>query len=581
MSAAITFMSRTRTASGTAMIVRTALSFSRGFALATFLGVTAGAQQPTAGAAQPASARTLSLAEALTIATGASEELRVAASAVRRAEGEQIRARSQYLPQLSGSLGYTRSLKSQFEALSGGSAPPDTGAAADTILRPVCAPRIRPTATPAQRQAALDQAQSCITGGAFDAFKDLPFGQKNQWQVGVSFAQPLFSGGRIIALNAVANAGRNTAQVALASARAQLTLDITQAYYDAVLSDRLLAIADSSLVQTESVFRQAQLAKQVGTTSEFELLRASVTRDNQRPAAIQRRSQRDVAYLRLKQLLNLPLHEPLLLTDALDDADAAPAVTLTASTASAPTPTSLVVNSADTNASERATVRQAADLVKIQEGLLRIARSQRLPAVSLTSQYARVAYPASGIPSWGDFLSNWTVGVGLQVPLFTGFRIRGDEIVAQANLTEAKARLQQTKEFASLDARVALSALEEAESAWQASLGTAGQASKAYSIAELRYREGISTQIELSESRILMQAAMANRALAARNLAIARVRLAVLRDLPLTPGGGQDVMGAGAQSGMQQVQQFQQQQQQQQQQASPMQTSGTGGGLQP
>ena len=535
-----------------------------------FTAIPLTAQQPQAAPRQ------LSLQEALTIAARASEELRVAEAGVRRAEGEQIRARSQYLPQIYGSLGYTRTLKSQFESLSG-SPPPDTGITADTTPRALCTPRIRSTATPAERQAALDQARSCVTGNPFAAFENLPFGQKNQWQVGVSFAQPLFSGGRIVALNTVANAGRNTAQVALASAKAQLTLDITQAYYDAVLSDRLLAIADSSLVQTESVYRQAQLARQVGTTSEFELLRASVTRDNQRPAAIQRRAQRDVAYLRLKQLLNLPLSEPLVLTDALDDTDQPPEVRVTVASTSAVTAAGDIV--ADTSARDRATVRQAEDLVRIQEGLVRIARSQRLPSISLTSQYGRVAYPANGIPSWSDFLSNWTVGVGLQVPLFTGFRIRGDEVVAQSNLTEARARLQQTMEYASLDARVALAALEEAQSAWQASLGTAGQAAKAYSIAELRYREGISTQIELSESRILMQSAMANRALAARNLAVARVRLAVLRDLPLSPGGSQaSAMGAGAQSGQQQIQQYQQQQQQQQ--ASPIQTSGTGGGFQ-
>lgn len=533
----------------------------------------------SASAQQTSAPRALTLQEALSIATRASEELRVAESAVRRAEGEQIRARSQYLPQIYGSLGYTRTLKSQFEALSGGGAA-DTGAVVvpDTVPKPVCAPFIAPTATPAERQAALDQARSCVAGNPFAAFENLPFGQKNQWQWGVSFAQPLFAGGRVLALNNVARAGRSTADIALASAKAQLTLDITQAYYDAVLSDRLLAIADSSLVQTESVFRQAQLAKDVGTTSEFELLRASVTRDNQRPAAIQRRSQRDVAYLRLKQLLNLPLNQPLVLTDALDDADAAPQVRLTSGSAGNAATASFTA--ADTVATDRATVRQAADLVRIQEGLLKIARSQRLPSVSLTSQYGRVAYPASGIPAWSDFLSNWTVGVGLQVPLFTGFRIRGDEVVAQANVTEAKARLQQVTEFASLDARVALSALEEAEAAWQASIGTAGQASKAYSIAELRYREGISTQIELSESRILMQSAMANRALAARNLAIARVRLAVLKDLPLSAGGSQGSMDAGAQSGMQQVQQYQQQQQQQQQQQASPGTSGTGGGFQ-
>jgi outer membrane protein len=264
------------------------------------------------------------------------------------------------------------------------------------------------------------------------------------------------------------------------------------------------------------------------------------------------------------------------LKDALGDADQPALAQLTSDPGFMPAPAP--VGSADTSAAQRSSVRQAADLVQIQEGLLGIARSQRLPSINLTSQYGRVAYPQSGVPKWSDFLSNWTVGVGLQVPIFTGFRIRGDEVVAQSNLNEAKARLQQTVEYASLDSRVALAGLEEAQAAWQASVGTAGQAAKAYSIAELRYKEGISTQIELSESRILMQSAMANRALAARNLAVARVRLAVLRDLPLTPGGAQSAMDAGAASAQQQLQQYQQQQQQQQQQAS--QTSGTGGGLQ-
>ena len=52
------------------------------------------------------------------------------------------------------------------------------------------------------------------------------------------------------------------------------------------LVDRLVQIAESSLVQTETVFRQTKLSRQVGDKSEFDLLRAQVTRDNQRPLVI-------------------------------------------------------------------------------------------------------------------------------------------------------------------------------------------------------------------------------------------------------------------------------------------------------
>jgi outer membrane protein TolC len=97
--------------------------------------------------------------------------------------------------------------------------------------------------------------------------------------------------------------------------------------------------------------------------------------------------------------------------------------------------------------------------------------------------------------------------------------------------------LQQTRELAALDARLAIAQLEQAEAAMAGSVGTAQQATRAYQIAEVRWREGISTQLELSESRILLEQAMANRAVAARNLQVARVRLTLLRDLPLGAGG--------------------------------------------
>jgi outer membrane protein TolC len=161
------------------------------------------------------------------------------------------------------------------------------------------------------------------------------------------------------------------------------------------------------------------------------------------------------------------------------------------------------------------------------------------------------------------------------MPLFTGGRIRGDELVAKANVDEARLRLRQTTELAALDAQATLAALAEAEAAWQASAGTAEQAARAYTIAEVRYREGISTQVELSESRILLQQAQANRALAARDLQVARVKLALIRDLPL---------GAGDQSRDARAQQ-QQQQQQQQGQSAPRQSAGafttTSGGIVP
>jgi outer membrane protein len=506
------------------------------------------------------SRRTLSLDEAVRIAEAQSEAVRIARAGVQRAQGQQYQARSQRLPQLTGSAAYTRTLASQFSVAAGPA--PDTTkpkpppAPCDQYLRDA-------TATTAERLAGLEDASRCGLGGnPFSSFGSLGFGAKNQYNLGLNFSQSLFAGGRIAAQNAVANAGRRSADIELTAQRAQLRLDVTQAYFDAALADRLVALAESSAVQTDNVLRQTQLARNVGNVSEFDLLRAQVTSANQRPIVIQRQSDREVAYLRLKQLMNIPLDSAVDLTTAVDDSSAT-----NAALASIGVPS-------DTAAIDRATVRQAAEAIDAQRGLLRVAKGQRYPTLSLTSAYGKVAFPLSSFPQSGDFRTNWTIGLASQVPLFTGGRIKGDQLVAEANLREAQARYDQVREFAALDSRVTINNLLQARSAWQASQGTAEQAARAYSIAEVRYKNGISTQIELNDARILLEQAVTNRALAARNLQVARVKLALLPELPLQTTGATSAASQSATTQQTQQQQTSQPAQTAQQQSQGQQTTG-------
>ncbi len=470
------------------------------------------AQQP----AGPNTVRPLSLDEALRIAEDASEAVGIARAGVLRARGEQHRARSEFFPQLSGSASYTYTIQSQFEGLSGdGSALPPTG--------PCSRFNPNPALPIAERVDSLERSLQCVSGeDPFAAFNNLPFGRENQYNLGLSVSQTLFAGGRVIAQTRVANATRRSAEVELASQRAQLVLSVSRAYYDAVLSDRLVSIAEASLEQAETTLRDTRLAREVGKQPEFDLLRAEVTRDNQRPPVIRRRADRDIAYLRLKQLLNVPLQEPVVLTTTLGD---------TASTTELPP---MVEVTSDTSAEARAGVRQAAEEVRAEEGRLSIAKAERLPSLTLSSQYARLGYPSGVLPSsWSSFLTDWNVALTMRVPLFTGGRLKGQRMVAQADLETARLRLAQTREEAAVDTRDAEAQLDAALATWTASAGTVEQARRAYEIAEIRYREGISTQTELSESRLLLQEARANRAQAARDLQIARTRMSLLGDLPL------------------------------------------------
>ncbi|HEX6314353.1 MAG TPA: TolC family protein, partial [Gemmatimonadaceae bacterium] len=96
---------------------------------------------------------------------------------------------------------------------------------------------------------------------------------------------------------------------------------------------------------------------------------------------------------------------------------------------------------------------------------------------------------------------------------------------------------QQARELALLDTQSAYEQLRASVAAWEASAGTVQQAQRAYEIAELRYREGVSTQLELSDARLLLVQAQASRAQAGRDLQVARARVALLPDLPLGTTG--------------------------------------------
>jgi len=464
--------------------------------------------------------RPLSLAEALTLAGASSESVALAKAGADRARGQFGQARSALLPQVNTTLQWQKQLQNQFAALT---------------------------------ERFGDQGSGNTGGGSDSSDANNPitriFASQYNLNFGLTATQPLYTGGRAMAGIRAARLARESAALGITSAEAQVQLNVTTAYYDAVLADRLAMIADSTFVQAERTLRQVQLSRDVGSTSEFELIRARVTRDNQRPSLLQARTQRELAFVRLRQLLDLPADLPLALTDSvvespLPTAPAANAAVTTvnvdAASVLAPDPrvtgeVARVVSQSDTTNAARTAVQQARKDVEIAQQNLRATRGLRLPQLSATTNYQRLAYPQNVLPkSLADFLPNWTVGVGLSMPIFSGGSVTGQIQTAEAGLVEARQRLKLTQEGATLDARQATLQLAEAEAAWQASIGTAEQAQRAYDIAEVRFREGISTQLELSETRVQLQQALANRARAARDLQVARTRLTLLPYLPLS-----------------------------------------------
>ncbi len=116
----------------------------------------------------------ITLEQALTLAEARSEAVAIARVGVERAHGEQVRARTGRLPQLSASASYDRALASEFEGIF------DVGAT------PACAPFApNPGAPLADRLSEIERAINCgaignpfVRGSGDDGLRSLPFGRR-------------------------------------------------------------------------------------------------------------------------------------------------------------------------------------------------------------------------------------------------------------------------------------------------------------------------------------------------------------------------------------------------------------------
>lgn len=128
------------------------------------------AASPLAAQAPP---RTLSLEEALRLATPASEVLGLARSAVVRARGQQYQARSELFPQISGSASYSRLIKSQFSSLRTTDTTTNTAPThCDKFVSD-------PTQPIGARVDSLEKSVECFTAlNPFGSLGSLPFGRE-------------------------------------------------------------------------------------------------------------------------------------------------------------------------------------------------------------------------------------------------------------------------------------------------------------------------------------------------------------------------------------------------------------------
>jgi outer membrane protein TolC len=429
----------------------------------------------------------LTLEEAVRRSLELGEEMRTARAQVSDARGQIREATADALPEVRGSVVYTRQFASIFQ---------DVGA--DSTFGPI--------------------------------FANSPFGAANAWNLEVTIRQTLFAAGKVGAGMRAARAYRTASEEQLVQTQADLTYQVRRAYFDALYASRLVEIAVAGLDQARAHEQEVQRFRLAGTRAEYDLLRAHVDAANQEPIVVTAQNGLDLTLLALKRLVNLPADAPLVLTTRLDSDDATIPVLASDSSVAGP---------------ERASVRAAEATVGVWEEAVRAARADRWPSLSVGATFSHQAFPQEVSPFDAQFRRSWVADVRLSVPIFLGFRTYGTEERARASLERARAERDEAREMAALEVERAAGEVRRAEALLAAQRATVRQAGRAYRIATVRYTNGMSTQLEVSDARLLAQRAEVNEAQALRDylVGLAELERALGRPAPVERRRVDDVLG--------------------------------------
>jgi outer membrane protein len=424
----------------------------------------------------------LSLESAVARAVALAEEVEFARTQRTSAEAQIQQVRAGVLPQLSASVNYTRTLASLFQDLR------------------------------------FPMPEDDDEGNGDNPFAALPFGQPNTWNATLQVSQVLYAAGRVRTALGIAENMREATTLEIAEAESDIALQVRRAYFQLGIAGEFVTIASEAYDLANAQLAQVELFRQQGTVSDFDVLRARVERDNLEPPIIEARNARRLAELELKRLVNVPASQPIVLTTRLEPA----------------------VEDVDRGAlrdalERRAGLRALDQVIAAREGAVRIAQAAKKPSVDFRGFFSFQAFPSAPLPPIRDWRRDWSVSVNLSLPILDGGRAAGETLQAETELRQVRLQRAQLQEALELELEAALAEFQSARAQIQARRATVDQARRATELAELRFRSGLSTQLETSDARLLLRQAQVNetQALSAYLTTLARLERASGGEIPL------------------------------------------------
>lgn|GEM_PF-556161 len=296
-------------------------------------------------------------------------------------------------------------------------------------------------------------------------------------------------------------------QLELARAQQQLAFDVRNAYYNVLRAQAFVRVNEAAVAQSQELVRVTEAQKNAGVASDFDVLRARTQLENNRQALISSRNQVLVTRNAFANTLGI---DPATVIDLQDVTQVPPTPTL------------------DEEALLATALQRRPEAIQADVNILKSRKNTRLARrglepflnVGVTAGYA-ITEPALGRDSATGALT-----VGLTLPIWDGGATRA--AVESARSDERTALITKDQYIRGIKAEVQQTAISVRDAAErrEAAEATVLQAREALRLANVRFRAGVGTQLEINDAQTALIQAEVNQVNAQYDYLAALARLA-------------------------------------------------------
>jgi TolC family type I secretion outer membrane protein len=327
------------------------------------------------------------------------------------------------------------------------------------------------------------------------------------YQMTLSLNIPVFTGGRLVSGFKQANYQVKSSQEGLRQSRHNIIFNTKQAFYGILLAREFIDVAQEAVDVAEKLHENIEVQYEVGLASKFDLLRSEVQVANLKPQLIRAQNNLEVAKLSLKNVLGMDQSNPIEVEGELMYEPVEPDLEKCLKTA----------------LEKRPELKQFRLQKKMAGESVNMAMASGLPSVSISGQYN---YWADQLNFKSDTWQNfYSLNLLVNIPIFNGLATHAKVAQAKTALKELEFNQKGLVDQIRLEVRQAVLYLEEARQTLMSQEKNVDQAQESLRIAELNFKEGLVTVLDVQQAQTALAQAKTNYSQALYDYVVAKAEL--------------------------------------------------------